>query len=325
MSERAENKYAIIKEVLKKAGKKVSQKEIEDAISRYNDMVKELEHFKNLSIKQDQQSGHSKQIEKLQDENKILREETNNMKKQIEELRHRFSTLAGQKMINGNPDIADLSDPFRPTNLAEKFHQLYDDEWTPAFEFLDKTPSMDESKVIDFLANIVKEIDKVCSKTSENQISKIKQYITDDLVSPKVETKEGTMVATKRSAVDEKQEKLVSNLLAEFRKSFGMLSVQPLVELFDKYYMVKMRKPWNIPSSAKELNYFVAKCLEIVWLMKIQHPPMKFLWLYEGEKCDKDRFSFFTKRGEKVKQTVWPAVLLHSEGPLVAKGVIQAI
>jgi len=36
----------------------------------------------------------------------------------------------------GNPDIADLGDEHRPTNLGQKFKNVYEDEWTDAFTFL---------------------------------------------------------------------------------------------------------------------------------------------------------------------------------------------
>ena len=46
----------------------------------------------------------------------------------------RLSKLAGVKMTAGNPNIADLSDPNRPTKISEYFSNLYDNEWTEAYE-----------------------------------------------------------------------------------------------------------------------------------------------------------------------------------------------
>jgi hypothetical protein len=67
----------------------------------------------------------------------------------------RLSVLAGHKLTDGNPEIADLSDPFRPTNIAEQFRQLYDDEWTCALEELGVSFEREE-EIIDFLACIIK-------------------------------------------------------------------------------------------------------------------------------------------------------------------------
>lgn len=63
----------------------------------------------------------------------------------------------GLKISDNNPNIADLSDINRPTNLVEKFSLLYDDEWTEAFNVLAKKPEFgEESKAIDCLLEIVK-------------------------------------------------------------------------------------------------------------------------------------------------------------------------
>ena len=46
----------------------------------------------------------------------------------------RLSKFAGAQLVHQNPNIVDLSDKHRPTKLAEIFSELYDNEWTDAFE-----------------------------------------------------------------------------------------------------------------------------------------------------------------------------------------------
>ena len=41
-------------------------------------------------------------------------------------------------MSHDNADIADLSDPYRPTKIAEMFSELYDNQWTDGFAALAK-------------------------------------------------------------------------------------------------------------------------------------------------------------------------------------------
>ena len=48
----------------------------------------------------------------------------------------RLSRFASQQLTEGNPNIADLSDIHRPTRLGEMYSQLFDDEWSEAFEAL---------------------------------------------------------------------------------------------------------------------------------------------------------------------------------------------
>lgn len=71
-------------------------------------------------------------------------------------LYHRLSKIAGSKLTSNNPDIADLSDDNRPTKLAEKFSQLYDDAWTDSLEELTEVETkLDDTVAISFLLRIV--------------------------------------------------------------------------------------------------------------------------------------------------------------------------
>jgi hypothetical protein len=45
-----------------------------------------------------------------------------------------LSKVVGANIMHDNPNITDLSDENRPTKLSEKFSELYDNEWTDAFE-----------------------------------------------------------------------------------------------------------------------------------------------------------------------------------------------
>lgn len=68
----------------------------------------------------------------------------------------RLSQLAGAKIIEENPNIADIRDKNRPTNLAEHFSDLYDNEWTDALEELTDMESKSEEEGIKILFDIVK-------------------------------------------------------------------------------------------------------------------------------------------------------------------------
>ena len=50
----------------------------------------------------------------------------------------RLRKLAGNKMTEGNPNIANLGDPNRPTKIAEVYSEIYDDEWTDTLDFCRK-------------------------------------------------------------------------------------------------------------------------------------------------------------------------------------------
>ena len=57
-------------------------------------------------------------------------------------------------MSEDNPNIADLSDRNRPTKIGEKFGELYDKEWSEAYEEL-KGMGKEENEIIAMLHRIV--------------------------------------------------------------------------------------------------------------------------------------------------------------------------
>lgn len=71
---------------------------------------------------------------------------------------YRLSKAMGNKLTDGNTAVANLSDPHRPEKMAEKFSQLYDDEWTSAYDVLTSMFAMDEKVAVDCLLNVTKVI-----------------------------------------------------------------------------------------------------------------------------------------------------------------------
>lgn len=67
----------------------------------------------------------------------------------------RLSKVVGEKLTNNNPDIADLSDSNRPTRLAEYFSELYDNEWTDAFDCLTTNSKRTDQHAIKLLLHAV--------------------------------------------------------------------------------------------------------------------------------------------------------------------------
>ena len=67
----------------------------------------------------------------------------------------RLSELAGARLLDGNPNIADLSDINRPTKLSEQYSELYDNEWTDAFSYLTEQEGLDEKRAIQILLTVL--------------------------------------------------------------------------------------------------------------------------------------------------------------------------
>jgi hypothetical protein len=60
----------------------------------------------------------------------------------------------GERLTDNNPNIADLNDRNRPTKLAERYAELYDNQWTDAFDVILKEQN-DEQDTIETLLKIV--------------------------------------------------------------------------------------------------------------------------------------------------------------------------
>lgn len=53
----------------------------------------------------------------------------------------------GDKLTDNNPNIADLSDRNRPTKISERYQELYDNQWTDAFEIIDGKIGNEETTI----------------------------------------------------------------------------------------------------------------------------------------------------------------------------------
>lgn len=67
-----------------------------------------------------------------------------------------MSKIASDKLTDGNPNFADLSDRNRPTKIGEKFGMVYDEEWSEAYDEI-KNLHRDQTDegVYEILLNIV--------------------------------------------------------------------------------------------------------------------------------------------------------------------------
>ncbi|XP_053389589.1 uncharacterized protein LOC128552561, partial [Mercenaria mercenaria] len=124
-----EKNIAILQENIKK----LTEQKIKDE-REHNKKVKDL--TREINAERDNFSGLSYQYNELVKQIQSLQEENRSLTREKQELLLRLSKVAGANLTYNNPNIADLSDEKRPTKLAEEFSELYDNEWTDAFEDL---------------------------------------------------------------------------------------------------------------------------------------------------------------------------------------------
>ena len=66
-----------------------------------------------------------------------------------------MSGMMGSKMMENNPQIADLNDANRPQKLADVLGNIYDNDWTNAYTYLLDVEKMTDRKVVEILLDIL--------------------------------------------------------------------------------------------------------------------------------------------------------------------------
>ncbi|XP_053382818.1 putative leucine-rich repeat-containing protein DDB_G0290503 isoform X2 [Mercenaria mercenaria] len=178
------------------------------------------------------------------------------------------------RLADNNPNIADLSDKNRPTKLSERYAELYEDQWTDAFDILEKQ-----------------------FKTEENAVAALLQILKD------------AMIFCRNKAYEQ------------------MEDLQRLLALSnDKIYMSHINQSTDKTiRAALPVSSFTTECLEVCWYMVIQDPPIVFApEPGKGSNLNTDDLlKPYARSGTHVDYVVWPALLLHEGGPVLAKGVAQ--
>ncbi|XP_060595624.1 uncharacterized protein LOC132749745 [Ruditapes philippinarum] len=203
-----------------------------------------------------------------------------------------------------NPDIPDLSDTNRPTKIAEKFSELYDNEWTEAFESLCKTETSSEKRNIETLLNIVQDGYEFCRVEADRQI--------DNLQSICIRFIKGEQLPSSRKYTDPPYDKGREHLV-QYRKDIAQLSLSYLTD--------KFKSQMKIQYSDKGIIAYVDKAVELTWLMAVQDPPVYMC--PTTTHFDSNLYKPFTRPGKTPYFFVWPALKLCEDGGLLMKGVVQ--
>ncbi|XP_063414130.1 dynein regulatory complex subunit 4-like isoform X2 [Mytilus trossulus] len=275
---------------------KLTEKQLKEILEKKEKEIKKLEEAHNVTKaeKASVQSLLDEINSKKKTSTKAPDQKFKDLQEENEKLRDRLSQVAGSKLTDGNPAIADLGDPNRPTQLGEKFSELYDNEWTDAMEELGNAG--DEKSNITTLRNIVEksyDFGKIKSeKYAEGLESALLQISNSIEVTP-----------------------TISKYIKDHRKNTALLVVDSLFKSF-----LSSHTEFNV--GGKDVQTFIKKTLSLCWLMTIQDPPVILTTELSG-KFNTDLFRHYTKSGSNVDYVVWPVVFLHDGGPIICKGVAQ--
>lgn len=276
---------------------------------RLSEFQSELDQLKEeLRMKDDTLKREQLHLEQRIEEEKVARQTAEARfemeRTEKEKALTRLSAYAGEKLRLNNPGLADLSDENRPNKLAEKFSELYDNDWTDALESLADTNQTEESQTQELL-HMLQDIYDCCLEFAERQRTRFILDITKPSTL-KDEPLDTDVPGRILSKVIDLQKQTASDAIADIRN----------------YVLAKKENFTNNTSMQKYLD----RCTEYCWIMAIQDPPMMLdFGPAQNEEFDKEVFRCYTRNGENVEFVVWPAVFLYKDGPLVTKGVLQPI
>ncbi|WAR00423.1 hypothetical protein MAR_024795 [Mya arenaria] len=119
-----------------------------------------------------------RKINELESEISSLRVALRQYEQENDELRTRLSRLESDRLLNNNPNIAYLSDPYRPTKIAEQFSEFYDTVYTGAYEKLLEL-NMTEVEATNLLFNILMIPSDKLEQFKDIRKKQFKQFLPD--------------------------------------------------------------------------------------------------------------------------------------------------
>ncbi|XP_060582837.1 myosin heavy chain, muscle-like [Ruditapes philippinarum] len=284
------------------------QKDVEQRNSKISSLEKKnaQESLENLSGGEHKiDVAVTNEIKELKRQLKLTMSKLHDTEAELDDTKTRLSKAMGDRLTDNNPNITDLSDRNRPTKLAEKCAELYDNQWTDAFEILETYFPNDEA-VIEALLHILQVTMTFCQEKAQYQMDELGRTLT---------------FADRNANAD--QSLSVYKQLKDTRKATALSAVKNLREMFISY--LRQTADQTV-SRALEIKDFTFECLEMCWLMLVNDPPVAFApLLAKGTHFNSDLYKPYTTNGSHVEYVVWPALLLHKGGPILAKGVAQGI
>ncbi|XP_033742394.1 golgin IMH1-like isoform X4 [Pecten maximus] len=271
------------------------------------------DRFKStLSVADEEKVYLRNKIDDVQRRLDIAEKNLNEAMKEKYNLLTRLSVMAGARLTDDNPAILDLSDPFRPTKLAEMFSGLYDDEWTNAYETLINQFSLEETEAIQQLLSVVMRSFTFCDVTAWSQMTDLHRvlFMLHQSESSPAKLEEKTQLL---SAEDRKQ-------IRDIRKWCAPQAADTVVQLFING---DTDTKWT-KQQVDACEPYINKCVTLSWLMNVQSPPVHMANEVEsGDPFDGNKHKHYTNTGTVVDFVVWPTLHLTKQGAVLSKGVVQ--
>lgn len=279
--------------------------QLEEQLAKHHKkLLKEKEEFeKRISRNRPQTAPiNVAKYRELENQNEAL-------KKEKESLMQRLSMVAGLKMKDNNPTIADLSDPNRPEKLAEQFKEIYDNAWTDILDYITENNQVTDEIAVQQIVNALQVIFQQCTgkiKRNQKRIIKIIGYPENAVESQ----------LTGGKAQHDPVLKIIKNLVQG--------SAERIYDDVTKKIKEEKEIEEILQIGGKKADLFINKCCKLCLFMCVQDPPVVLNFeCKNGDPFNKDKFSSFTISGDIVDYLVWPVMYLSENGIIMSKGIAQ--
>ncbi|KAL3879323.1 hypothetical protein ACJMK2_031623, partial [Sinanodonta woodiana] len=157
--------------------------------NKYNEKEQDMQRKYNES-ETEWNKYYDELIKSHTNEKEQLHKAITNLTVEKDNLLTRLSTIAADRLTHENVNIVDLSDVDCPTKLQEVYSELYDNEWTDAFEELTRDGNATENEAIMILLKILVSSFQNCREITWGRYERLKHvasYIEQEisLQSPK--------------------------------------------------------------------------------------------------------------------------------------------
>ncbi|XP_021352085.1 uncharacterized protein LOC110449504 [Mizuhopecten yessoensis] len=173
----------------------------------------------------------------------------------------------------------------------------------------------EEMKQIDKLLDVVKESYRFCGTEADKQLQKIAMGMKDAVslqqtanksgasaglsgekssalagspntakpATPPVGKKKGETVEARAKSPMSETWQIALRCARSFRKETALTAVTEIKQLFKDQYIQKMKldPPATLPDAMMK---YIDRCVELMWLMAVQDPPMEIKWADHGER-----------------------------------------
>lgn len=276
-----------------------------------------LLHSSELLKREEEQTARrcEREIVDLQDKCKELAQQNEIKSRKIEELTER---LEGTTLVKESSENSVCTTNLTPaSDVEDNFSMLYNKEWTELFNSLESEVEDERERIIK-LCECVKKAFQFCKEESEKQLNKLHTITTEILSLCSTPEEENEDCQGEEQNSNTSFSDLNSHLL-EIKKQCLLMSLSKSRLMFKKSYTLMKTDNEAIQ---RNIEAYLAGCVNVCWSMCIQDPPMTILIPEKGNSINTDMFNLYKTEGGVVDLCVWPALLRCEKGEVVCKGCV---